>query len=68
MLVLSVAAMALVRFGPESVRSWAIAAASILGLFGLLFIINVALVRGIYRELDKAQEQAEAAAATDQSK
>jgi hypothetical protein len=50
------------------VRSWAIAAASILGLFGLLFIINVALVRGIYRELDKAREQAEAAAATDQSK
>ena len=68
MLVLSVAAMALVRFGPEAVRSWAIAAASILGLFGLLFIINVALVRGIYRELDKAREQAEASAATDQSK
>lgn len=60
MLVLSVAAMVLVRFGPETLRPLAMAAAAVLGLFGLLCIVNVALVRGIYRELDKAREAADA--------
>lgn len=67
MLALSVAAMVVARLGPESLRPWAIAVAATLGLFGLLFIINVALVRGIYAELAKARDAAEAAA-DDQSK
>lgn len=60
MLVLSVGAMVLARFGPEAAHVAAISAAAVLGLFGLLCIVNVALVRGIYRELDKARETAEA--------
>lgn len=67
MLALSVAAMAVARIGPEALRSWAIAIAVTLGLFGLLFIVNVALVRGIYGEIAKARDAAEAAA-DDQSK
>ena len=61
MLALSVAAMAVARTGPETLRGGAIGVAVALGLLGLLCIVNVALVRGIYRELDKARDAAEAA-------
>jgi hypothetical protein len=67
MLALSIVAMVVARLGPESLRPWAIAVAATLGLFGLLFIVNVALVRGIYGEIAKARDAAEAAA-DDQSR
>lgn len=68
MLALSVAAMVVARLGPESLRPWAIAVATTLGLFGLLFIVNVALVRGIYGEISKARDVAEAVDDDGQSK
>ena len=63
MLALSVAAMAVARTGPETLRGWAIGVAVALGLLGLLCIVNVALVRGLYREIGKARDAAEAAEA-----
>ena len=61
LLMLCVAAMAVARLGPESVRPWAVGTAIGLGLIGLLAIINVALVRGLYVEIGKARDAAEAA-------
>ena len=51
LLVVAVAAMLVARIGPEAVRVPAIAAAVAAGLFGLLAIVNVALVRGLYRQI-----------------
>lgn len=51
LLVVAVAAMLVARMGPEAVRVPAIAAAVAAGLFGLLAIVNVALVRGLYRQI-----------------
>lgn len=51
LLVIAVAAMLVARIGPEAVRVPAIAAAVAAGVFGLLAIVNVALVRGLYRQI-----------------
>lgn len=51
LLAVAVAAMLGARIGPEAVRVPAIATAVAAGLFGLLAIVNVALVRGLYRQI-----------------
>ena len=51
LLAIAVAAMLVARLGPEAVRVPAIAGAVAAGLFGLLAIVNVALVRGLYRQI-----------------
>jgi hypothetical protein len=57
LLVLSVAAMAAARFGPVDYRPGAIAIAATTGLLGLLAVVNVALVRGLYRVVETAPDQ-----------
>jgi hypothetical protein len=51
LLGIAIGAALLARLGPGEWRiaAWAVAAAA--GLAGLLAIVNVALVRGLYREL-----------------
>lgn len=51
LLVVAILAALAGRLGPEAWRfaAWAVAVAA--GLAGLLAIVNVALVRGLYREL-----------------
>ena len=51
LLVVAVAAMLVARLGPEGWRIAATALAVAAGLFGLLAIVNVALVRGLYRQI-----------------
>lgn len=51
LLVVAVMAMLVARLGPETARVPAIAVAVAAGLFGLLAIVNVALVRGLYRQI-----------------
>ncbi len=51
LLALSVAAMLVARVGPVDWRSVAIGASIACGLFGLLAIVNVALVRGLYKQV-----------------
>lgn len=53
LLMVAVVAMLVARIGPEAVRARAIAVAVVAGLFGLLAIVNVALVRGLYRQIDE---------------
>jgi choline-glycine betaine transporter len=60
LLVVAVAAMLVARIGPEAVRAPAIAAAVAAGLFGLLAIVNVALVRGLYRQLNEMKSPPDA--------
>ncbi len=51
LLALSVAAMLVARVGPADWRIMAIGASIACGLFGLLAIVNVALVRGLYKQV-----------------
>lgn len=53
LLVAAVLAMLAGRIGPEEWRTTAVAIAVAAGLFGLLAIVNVALVRGLYRQLNE---------------
>lgn len=54
LLLLALLAMAVARMGPDAWRWGASAAAIALALTGLLAIVNVALVRSLYRGLDAA--------------
>ena len=46
--------MLLFRFGPESLRPWPAIFGGAAGILGMLAILNVALVRSLYRQLDAA--------------
>ena len=46
--------MLLFRFGPESLRPWPAILGGAAGILGMLAILNVALVRSLYRQLDDA--------------
>lgn len=54
LLAIAMAAMLTGRIGPEAWRTPATAIAIAAGLFGLLAIVNVALVRGLYRQIGEA--------------
>lgn len=61
LLGIAIAAGAVARFGPQG---WSLAAAATgvaAGLAGLLAIVNVALVRGLYRELAVRREAGDGA-------
>ncbi len=61
LLALSVAAMLVARVGPEEWRMAGIGTSIACGLFGLLAIVNVALVRGLYKQVgEMAQRQDDA--------
>ncbi len=61
LLAVSVAAMLGARIGPEEWRTVAIGVSIASGLFGLLAIVNVALVRGLYKQVaEMAQPPADA--------
>lgn len=51
LLGLSLLAMLAVRLGPGEMKTAAIVVAVTAALFGLLAIVNVALVRGLYKQL-----------------
>jgi hypothetical protein len=59
LLVLAVASMAAGRLGDAALRPWATGIAIGCGLIGMLAIVNVALVRGLYREIGKARHAAQ---------
>lgn len=63
LLLLSAGALAVARLGPVAGKPWAVGTAIALGLIGMLAIVNVALVRGLYGEIGKARDAAEADAA-----
>ena len=57
LLALALAAMLFARFGPASARLPAQIAGGAAALLGLLAIVNVALVRGLYRQVAEIGEQ-----------
>lgn len=59
LLVLAVVAMAAGRIVDPALRPWATGIAIGCGLIGMLAIVNVALVRGLYREIGKARDAAQ---------
>lgn len=54
LLALSLVAMLMVRAGPADWRTAALIIGAACGLFGFLAIINVALVRSLYRQVAEA--------------
>lgn len=56
LLVLALAAMLVARFGPPDIHLPAQIAGGAAALFGLLAIVNVALVRGLYRQVEEMAE------------
>lgn len=57
LLALALAAMLFARFGPAEMRLLGQIAGGAAALFGLLAIVNVALVRGLYRQVAEMGEQ-----------
>ena len=57
LLGLALTAMLFARFGPASTRLSAQIAGGAAALFGLLAIVNVALVRGLYRQVAEMTER-----------
>ncbi len=54
LLVAALAGVALYRFGPVALRPAALVGGAAAALLGLLAIVNVALVRHLYRQVEKA--------------
>lgn len=59
LLALSVAAMLVARVGSADWRTFAIGTSIACGLFGLLAIVNVALVRGLYKQVGEMAQPPE---------
>ena len=66
LLALCLVAMLAMRAGPAAWRTVALVTGAACGLFGLLAIVNVALVRSLYRQIADAP-QSEGGEAGDQS-
>lgn len=59
LLLLSLGALACTRVGPASWQAGATIVVLVAGPLGLLAIVNIALIRGLYRRIDTARVHAD---------
>lgn len=59
LLLLSLGAMVIARLGPQAVHVVAVVVAFVSGSLGLLGVVNIALIRMLYKRIDTARVHAD---------